>query len=162
MQKKIIRISKCDAVKIESNYKNSKIIKAMTKAGIEVMGHIGYTPQFKNKFRPQGIKRKEQKKLLADALLIQKAGAFAIVLECIEIKSALLITSKLNIPTIGIGSSKYCDGQILVTDDMLGLSGFYPKFVKKYVNLNLIIEKSIQKYMRDITKELFPKKNNSY
>ncbi len=160
--KKIIRKSKCDAVKIESNYKNSNIIKAMTKAGIEVMGHIGYTPQFKNKFRPHGIKRKEQKKLLADALLIQKAGAFAIVLECIEIKSALLITNKLNIPTIGIGSSKYCDGQILVTDDMLGLSGFYPKFVKKYVNLNLIIEKSIQKYMRDITKELFPKKNNSY
>ena len=160
--KKIIKKSKCDAVKVESNYKNSNIIKAMTKSGIKVMGHIGYTPQYKNKFKPQGVKKIEQKKLLDDALLIQKAGAFAIVLECIEIKSSSLITNKLNIPTIGIGSSKYCDGQILVTDDMLGLSGFYPKFVKKYANLNLIIEKSVQKYMRDIIKELFPKKNNSY
>ena len=101
----------------------------MTKSGIKVMGHIGYTPQFKNKFKPQGVKKIEQKKLLDDALLIQKAGAFAIVLECIEIKSSSLITNKLNIPMSNLSHGNL--NQILVTDDMLGLSGFYPKFVKK-------------------------------
>ena len=89
-------------------------------------------------------------KFLKEAKLIEKAGAFSIVLECLSPKSAKLITKKLNIPTIGIGSSSYCDGQILVTDDMLGISGFYPKFVKKYTNLNRIIEKAVKKYTRDV------------
>ena len=98
------------------------------------MGHIGYTPQFNKKFRIKGSSNIEIKKLLKEAIEIQKAGAFSIVLECIASKASKLITEKVKIPTIGIGSSSYCDGQILVTDDMLGLSGFYPKFVKKYVN----------------------------
>ena len=158
--KKIIRKSKCDAVKIESNYKNSNIIKAMTKAGIEVMGHIGYTPQFKRKFKIEGENKKKASTLLKEALLIQKAGAFAIVLECIHPNASKLITTKLNIPTIGIGSSSYCDGQILVTDDMLGVSGFYPKFVKKYVNLNRIIEKAVKKYSREVKLNIFPTTKN--
>ena len=99
------------------------------------MGHIGYTPQFKKKFKIEGETFFKAKKLLKEALLIEKAGAFSIVLECISPKTSKLITEKISIPTIGIGSSSYCDGQILVTDDMLGLSGFYPKFVKKYVSL---------------------------
>ena len=95
------------------------------------MGHIGYTPQFKKRFKIEGDTKQKAKKLLKEALLIEKAGAFSLVLECITPKTSKIITQQLKIPTIGIGSSSYCDGQILVTDDMLGLSGFYPKFVKK-------------------------------
>ena len=126
------------------------------------MGHIGYTPQFKKKFRVEGQTQLEIKKLLKQAKLIEKAGAFSIVLECLSSEAAKLITKNLSIPTIGIGSSVNCDGQILVTDDMLGISGFYPKFVKKYVNLNRIIEKAVKKYTRDVKLKNFPKINNFY
>ena len=124
------------------------------------MGHIGFTPQFKKKFMIEGNTKHKANKLIKDALAIQKAGAFSIVLECIDPKVSNLITSKLNIPTIGIGSSSFCDGQILVTDDMLGLSGFYPKFVKKYANLNRIIEKAVEKYTREVKLKKFPALNN--
>ena len=89
-------------------------------------------------------------------MLIEKAGAFSIVLECLAPKASKLITKNLSIPTIGIGSSSNCDGQILVTDDMLGLSGFYPKFVKKYINLNTLIENAVKKYTKDVKKNKFP------
>ena len=124
------------------------------------MGHIGFTPQFKKKFKIEGQTKSEVIKLLKEAKLIQKAGAFSIVLECLSPESAKLITRELDIPTIGIGSSSYCDGQILVTDDMLGISGFYPKFVKKYVNLNRIIEKAVKKYSREVKLKKFPKISN--
>ena len=120
------------------------------------MGHIGYTPQFKKKFRIEGQTKKEATKLLKEAKLIEKAGAFSIVLECLSVDAAKLISRKLDIPTIGIGSSSHCDGQILVTDDMLGISGFYPKFVKKYANLNRIIEKAVKKYAREVKQKKFP------
>ena len=122
------------------------------------MGHIGFTPQFKKKFKLEGKTNKEAYALLKEAKLIEKAGAFSIVLECLTSNSAQLITNSISIPTIGIGSSSKCDGQILVTDDMLGLSGFYPKFVKKYANLNRIIEKAIKKYTRDVKLKKFPSK----
>jgi 3-methyl-2-oxobutanoate hydroxymethyltransferase len=160
--KKILKISKCDAVKIESNNKNYKIIERLVKLNVPVMGHIGFTPQYKSKFKIQGLSKIEEKKLINEALNIEKAGAFAIVLECVALKTAKKITKILKIPTIGIGSSVNCDGQILVTDDMIGLSGFYPKFVKKYQNLNKIIEKGVQKYRSDVLKSLFPKVKNSY
>jgi 3-methyl-2-oxobutanoate hydroxymethyltransferase len=99
-------------------------------------------------------------KLLKEAKEIEKAGAFSIVIECISPNAAKLITRELVIPTIGIGSSSYCDGQILVTDDMLGISGFYPKFVKKYANLNRIIEKAVKKYTRDVKLKKFPSIKN--
>ena len=95
-------------------------------------------------------------------MLIEKAGAFSIVLECLTSSASRLITNKLKIPTIGIGSSSYCDGQILVTDDMLGLSGFYPKFVKKYANLNRIIEKAVKKYTREVKLSKFPSIKNFF
>ena len=91
---------------------------------------------------------------------IEKAGAFSIVLECLAPEASKLITNKLKIPTIGIGSSVYCDGQILVTDDLLGMSGFYPKFVKKYINLNTTIEKTIKKYSKEVKLKKFPSKRN--
>ena len=126
------------------------------------MGHIGYTPQFKSKFKLEGVSKKEAVKLLSEAKLIEKAGAFSIVLECIMPNTAKLITKNIKIPTIGIGASLFCDGQILVTDDMLGLSGFYPKFVKKYVNLTRIIEKAVKLYTREIKQEKFPSKKNTF
>ena len=158
--KLIFKKTKCDAVKIESNNKNFKIIREITKAKIPVMGHIGYTPQFKNKFKVEGKKKDEVKKLIKESISIQKAGAFSIVLECITPNTSKIITNLLKIPTIGIGSSSYCDGQILVTDDIIGLSGFYPKFVKKYANLNTIIEKAVKKYSKEVKKKLFPKNKN--
>ena len=156
----IKKTTKCDAVKIESNSKNFKIIKEITKAKIPVMGHIGYTPQFKGKFKVHGKSINELKKLKKEALLIEKAGAFSIVLECVTPQTAKIITNFLKIPTIGIGSSLYCNGQILVTDDILGLSGFYPKFVKQYANLNRVIEKAVKKYSKEVKKKVFPKNKN--
>ena len=126
------------------------------------MGHIGYTPQNKKKFKPQGLKKDEEKKLIKESLEIQKAGAFSIVLECIAEKTSRKITNVTNVPTIGIGSSKFCDGQILVTDDLIGLSGFYPKFVKKYLDLEKILGKSIKKFRDDVRLGNFPKLNNTY
>ena len=158
--KLIIKKTKCDAVKIESNKKNFNIIQAITKKDIPVMGHIGYTPQFKKKFRIEGQSSIEISKLIKEAKAIEKAGAFAIVLECLSPSSAKIITKELKIPTIGIGSSANCDGQILVTDDMLGISGFYPKFVKKYANLNRIIEKAVKKYTSEVKLKKFPTKKN--
>jgi len=158
--KKVIKMTKCDAIKIESNKKNYKIIEFLVRKNIPVMGHIGYTPQYKKKFKIEGQTSKEIKKLLNEAKMIEKAGAFSIVLECLSPKSSKLITNMLKIPTIGIGSSSYCDGQILVTDDMLGISGFYPKFVKKYANLDRLIEKAVKKYTREVKLSKFPTKKN--
>jgi len=159
--KLVIKKTGCDAVKLENYKDNYKIIELLVKKKIPIMGHIGFTPQFKKKFKIAGQTKSETEKLLKEARLIQKAGAFSIVLECLSPNSAKLITNELKIPTIGIGSSSNCDGQILVTDDMLGISGFYPKFVKKYVNLDRIIEKAVKKYTREVKLRIFPAiKNN--
>ncbi len=158
--KLVMRSTGCDAIKLESNNKNFEIIQELKKNKIPVMGHIGYTPQFKKKFKVEGDTEKKAKKLLKEAMLIEKAGAFSIVLECLTSKTSNIITKKLKIPTIGIGSSSNCDGQILVTDDMLGLSGFYPKFVKKYTLLDRIIEKAVKKYTKEVKQVKFPSKKN--
>ena len=160
--RKVINKTGCDAIKLESNKKNFVIIKKLIKEKIPVMGHIGFTPQFKKKFKVEGQTKREITKLLKEAKLIEKAGAFSIVLECLSAGSANLITKKLSIPTIGIGSSKYCDGQILVTDDMLGISGFYPKFVKKFANLNRVIENAVKKYTREVKLSKFPIAKNFF
>ena len=156
----ILKKTGCDAVKLESNAKNYKILETLVKKNIPVMGHIGYTPQFNEKFKVHGQTTAEIAKLLKEAKLIEKKGAFSIVLECLSPTSAKVITNQLKIPTIGIGSSVNCDGQILVTDDMLGISGFYPKFVKKFANLNRVIEKAVKKYTREVKLKKFPKIKN--
>ena len=114
----------------------------------------------KKKFKIEGDTKKKTSKLLKEAIQIEKAGAFSIVLECITSKASKIITKNLKIPTIGIGSSNYCDGQILVTDDMIGLSGFYPKFVKRYSNINALIEKAVKKYCKEVKLNIFPSKKN--
>ncbi len=160
--KKILQETKCDAIKIENNQHNLNIVKAFTKSKINVMGHIGFTPQFKKKFKVEGKNKIEQNNLLKNAKEIEAAGAFSIVLECIEKKTAQKITKSLKIPTIGIGSSNMCDGQILVTDDMLGLSGFYPKFVKKYANLQKTIDKAVKQFDKEVKLNKFPLGKNSF
>ena len=158
----LLKQTNCDAIKIESNNKNFQIIKKLVKNRIPVMGHIGHTPQFKKKFKIYGSNFREEKKLINEAVKIEKAGAFSIVLECIKKDLAKKISKILKIPTIGIGSSVHCDGQILVTEDILGMSGFYPKFVKKYVNLNRIIAKTVKKYSIDVKRKKFPTKKNTF
>lgn len=160
--KYLIKQTKCDAIKIESNNRNFNIIKSIVCQGIPVMGHIGFTPQFKKKFKVSGKTNLEKDRLFEEAKLIEKSGAFAIVLECIKSDVAKKITKKIIIPTIGIGSSHNCDGQILVTDDLLGLSGFYPKFVKKYAKLDKIISKAVKKYKNEVKRIQFPTKKNSF
>jgi 3-methyl-2-oxobutanoate hydroxymethyltransferase len=154
--------TKCDAVKVECNGKNYKIIKSIVDIGIPVMGHIGHTPQYSKKFKPQGVLKKDRDKLLEQANKNQEAGAFSLVLECISELTTKKITKKLKIPTIGIGSSVNCDGQILVTDDMLGLSGFYPRFVRKFANLNNVIEIGIKEYKKAVLNKNFPNKKNIF
>ena len=158
--KLIMKKTKCDAIKLENYKDNFNIIKKLVNNKIPVMGHIGYTPQFKKKFKLEGKNKKEINYLIKTAKLIEEAGAFSIILECVTPEAAKMITNNTVIPTIGIGSSSYCDGQVLVTDDMLGLSGFYPKFVKKYTDLNRVIEKAIKKYTRDVKLRNFPSKKN--
>ena len=160
--KLIIKKTKCDAVKMECNGKNFKVLESVIKLGIPVMGHIGFTPQYYKKFKVQGFLEKDRLKLIKEAKENEKIGVFSIVVECVASGVAKEITQSLKIPTIGIGSSTHCDGQILVTDDMLGLSGFYPKFVKKFVKINNIIEKGVQKYHKAVLTKKFPRKKNTF
>ena len=160
--KLIFKKTKCDAVKVECNGKNFEIIKSIVEIGIPVMGHIGFTPQHYKKFKVDGVQEKDRLKLIDQAKKNEKAGVFSIVLECVSASVAKEITKSVKIPTIGIGASIHCDGQILVTDDMLGLSGFYPKFVKKFVKLNNIIEKGIQKYKKAVLSKKFPSIKNTF
>ena len=160
--KLVVQQTKCDGVKMEYNGKNYKILESIVKLGIPVMGHIGFTPQYYNKFKVQGTLEKDQHRLIREAKENEKAGVFSIVVECVPSNVAKEITQSLKIPTIGIGASINCDGQILVTDDMLGLSGFYPRFVKKFARLKNIIEKGVQKYNKAVLNKKFPSKKNKF
>ena len=159
---KVINLTKCDAVKLEGGKKIVSIIKYLTKKGIPVMGHIGLLPQTSRNFKVKGKNLAQRKKVFDDAKAISNSGVFAIVLECVVEDLAKKITNNVSVPTIGIGASKYCDGQILVIDDMLGLSDFYPKFVKQYSNLKKIIEKSVKNYVKDVKLRKFPSNKNVY
>ena len=119
-------------------------------------------PQTSNNFRVKGKNFFQRKKILDDAVEISNSGVFAIVLECVVEDLAKIITKNVSVPTIGIGASKFCDGQILVTDDMLGLSESFPKFVKQYSNLRKVIEKCIKNYSKDVKMKRFPFIKNIY
>ncbi len=160
--RKVIKLTKCDAIKLEGGKKIVGIINYLTGKGIPVMGHIGLLPQTSNNFKAKGKNFIQKKQIFEDALAVSNSGAFAIVVECVIENLAKKITKKIPIPTIGIGSSKYCDGQILVTDDIIGLSDFLPKFVKRYINLKKVIEKCIKKYSKDVKLGRFPSYKNVY
>ena len=155
-------MTKCDAVKLEGGKKIIKIVKYLTKKGIPVMGHVGLLPQYSSNFKLQGKSSIQKKKILEDAIALSNSGVFSIVIECVVESLAKTITESIKVPTIGIGASKNCDGQILVTDDMTGLNNFYPRFVKKYSNLRKIIEKSVKNYCIDIKSKRFPSSKNVY
>ena len=161
--KKIIKDSKADAVKLEGGKKIINIIKHLRKNKINVMGHLGILPQSqKGKFRYKGRTSLERKRLLADAMLLQKNGVFSIVLECIETSLSKKITKELKIPTIGIGSSVNCDGQVLVTDDLIGLNLTSIKFVKSFYNIRKHIELPIKKFSSDVKNKKYPSSKFSY
>ena len=160
--KRVIKLTKCDAIKLEGGIKIVNIIKYLVKKGIPVMGHVGLMPQTSINFKVKGKNFVQKKQILKDALAISNSGVFAIIIECVVENLARKITKSVSIPTIGIGASRYCDGQILVTEDMLGLSDFSPKFVKQYANLNKIMEKSIKNYVKDVKMRRFPSFKNVY
>ena len=158
----VIKLTKCDAIKLEGGKKIAKIISYLTKRGIPVMGHVGLLPQTSTNFKTRGKNFTQEKQILEDAIAVSNSGVFAIVIECVIENLATKITKNVSVPTIGIGGSIYCDGQILVTDDMLGLSDFAPKFVKRYSNLNNVIEKSVKNYVKDVKLRRFPSYKNVY
>ena len=160
--KKIMFKTKCDAVKLEGGKKIYEIIKTLIKNKIPVMGHLGLLPQSDTTFKFKGKKISERNEILKDAKILEKAGVFSIVLECIETSLAKLITQNIKVPTIGIGSSKYCDGQILVFDDLIGLNSVNYKFIKKYSNIRREISKAVSNYSKEVRKIKFPNKKYSY
>ena len=161
--KKIMKETKCDAVKLEGGKKIIKQIKLLIKNKIPVLGHLGLLPQsMKGKFKSKGKTSREIKQLMSDALLLQNTGVFAIVLECVKTPIAKQITKNLKIPTIGIGSSVYCDGQVLVTDDLIGLNHTKIKFVKKFLNVKKYINIGLRKFASDVKSKKYPSKKYSY
>jgi len=160
---KVIRETKCDAIKLEGGLRIKEIIKHLVKNKIPVMGHLGLLPQsVRGKFKSKGKSKNEKSKILKESKLLESLGVFSIVLECVETSTAKLVTSSIKIPTIGIGSSLYCDGQVLVTDDLLSLNETNIRFVKKFVNIKKIINKGIKKFKREVISKKYPSKKYSY
>jgi 3-methyl-2-oxobutanoate hydroxymethyltransferase len=161
--KKIIKETKCDAVKLEGGKNIISQIKLLIKNKIPVMGHLGLLPQSaKGKFKSKGKSTRETKQLIKDALLLQSSGVFAIVIECVKAATAKKITQSLKIPTIGIGSSVHCDGQVLVTDDLIGLNSTKIRFVKKFINIKKYINIGLKKFSKDVKLKKYPTKKHSY
>jgi len=163
---KFINEAGCQAVKLEWFERCLEVTERIINAGIPVMGHIGLTPQTVDKiggFKCQGKDALAASCLIEQAIRLEEKGCFAIVLECVPDKIAQLITRKIKIPTIGIGAGLYCDGQVLVVNDMLGLFQRYiPKFVKKYADLSPLILKAVQDFKNEVINEKFPDPEHSF
>ncbi|KPK42146.1 MAG: 3-methyl-2-oxobutanoate hydroxymethyltransferase [Omnitrophica WOR_2 bacterium SM23_29] len=163
---RFIKEGGCDAVKLEGGFEVLDITKALVAAGIPVLGHIGLTPQTAGMlggFKVQGKDAETAQKLVDSGAALEEAGCFSIVLECVPDKLAKLITENLQIPTIGIGAGAYCDGQVLVTNDTVGLfERFVPKFVKRYKNLWPELLEAFKKYKEEVEKGVFPTEEFSF
>lgn len=164
---RFIKEAGAQGVKIEgASKKRLKLIESLVEAEIPVMGHVGLTPQSIHhigQFKVKGSETGEARKVIQDAVNLEKAGVFAVILECIPMELAGIITEKLKVPTIGIGAGPRCDGQILVFHDLVGYSsGYLPKFVKKYADLHGIISQAVGKYKEDVQKGVFPDDEHSY
>lgn len=156
---RILKETGVQAVKLEGGYPAiAQTVSYLVEAGIPVLGHVGLTPQSVHKlgYRKQGKSAEEGEKIFSEAIALEAAGAFAIVLEHIPSELALKITEKLSIPTIGIGAGIHCDGQVLVTADMLGMTLKQPPFAKAYVNLQEIITQAVQNYSKEVQERKFP------
>ena len=160
--KLIIKKTKCDGVKLEGGRKIINTIKTLVKNNIPVMGHIGVLPQSDKTFKFKGKKKSEKENIMRDAKLLQEAGSFCMVLECVETSLAKQVTQSVSVPTIGIGASNNCDGQILVFDDLIGLNPIKFRFVKKYTNIKREISKAVSKYATEVKKRKFPSKKYSF
>jgi len=155
-----------EAVKLEGGIAMRETIRAIVQIGIPVMGHIGLTPQSVHRFggyKMQGKEKDQRQAILGDALAVEEAGAFAVVLEGMPADLAMEITERLTIPTIGIGAGVHCDGQVLVIHDMLGLfDDFRPKFVKRYAELGEIMTAAVKSFIEEVRAQKFPGKEHSF
>ncbi len=163
---KIMKEHECDAVKLEGGRVIAETVKRITDVGIPVMGHLGLMPQSIYKYGSYKVRAQEEieaEQLMEDAVILEKAGAFAIVLEKIPSALAASVTRSLSIPTIGIGAGVECDGQVLVINDILGLNReFHPRFVRQYADLNTVIEHAVKQYVEDVRSGNFPSPDESY
>ena len=163
---RLIQEGGAESVKLEGGVTQAATIEALVKMGVPVMGHVGLTPQSVHQFggyRVQGRGEADARNILDDALAVEQAGAFAVVLEGIPVQLAREITRRVSIPTIGIGAGMHCDGQILVVHDMLGLfDDFMPKFVKRYANLKDTIGGAVRSYMEEVRTEAFPAEEHAF
>lgn len=152
----------CDAVKVEGNV--GEIVKALSEQGIGVMGHVGLTPQTIQEYRVQGKEEKEAERIMQEAIALSKAGCFSLVIECVSESLGRRITESVSCPTIGIGAGAFCDGQVLVINDILGLvaDDFKPKFVKRYADLKKEIIGAVSKFKKEVKEGSYPSDEFSY
>ncbi|GHT50498.1 3-methyl-2-oxobutanoate hydroxymethyltransferase [Endomicrobiia bacterium] len=163
---RIVKEGGAEAVKVEGGIEIVEQVKAIINAKIPVVGHLGLTPQAINRFggfKVQGKTEEAQKKLITDAQALESAGVFAVVLEAIPEQLAKEVTKCLKIPAVGIGAGRFCDGQVLVIDDMIGMfTDFTPKFVKKYANVGETIKAAVKNYIEEVKEGKFPQEENAY
>lgn len=163
---RLMKEGRANAVKLEGGVSVCPQIKAITDAGIPVMAHLGLTPQSINAFggfKVQGKNEAAARKLIDDAKAVEKAGAFALVLECVPAKLAKIISEQLTIPTIGIGAGAGCDGQILVYQDMLGMfSDYTPKFVKRFAEVGSVMKEAFANYIKEVQAETYPAEEHTF
>lgn len=159
---RILKETRCQAVKLEGGVDQADVIAALVTAGIPVMGHVGLRPQAVHAMGGYKVQR-DLEMLIADAMAAQDAGAFAVVVECVPSDIAAVMTEKLSIPTIGIGAGVGCDGQVLVSHDLLGMTGGYvPSFVKAYAQLATTIQSATKQWCDDVRQQRFPDADHSF
>jgi len=159
---RILKETRCQAVKLEGGVEQSEVIAALVSAGIPVMAHCGLRPQNIHQLGGYRVQR-DERQLMADAQAAEISGAFAVVLECIPAETAARITASVMIPTIGIGAGAGCDGQVLVLNDLLGLSpGYVPRHVKAYANLKQIVAESVTRFRDEVREGTFPSKEQAF
>lgn len=159
---KVLKETGAAAVKIEGGVTQARTIERLAACDLPVMAHVGMRPQSVRKLGKMSAVQRDEVQLLADAVAAERAGAFAIVLELMSAEVARRITETLTIPTIGIGAGPYCDGQVLVTPDMFGMSGFKPKFVKQYADLGSQIINGTRAFIQDVQERTFPDERHSH
>lgn len=163
---KMMKITHADSLKLEGGEEIIETVKCILAAGIPVMGHLGLTPQSINKFGTYNVRAKDEaeaEKLIHDAHLLEEAGCYALVLEKIPAALATRVSQELSIPVIGIGAGGGCDGQVLVIADMLGMtSGFSPRFLRRYADLNTVITDAVGRYIEDVKSRDFPNEKEQY